>query len=58
MYKNLSTCVSLFLFQESGFCYDPTSKEPQEVLNDCMFREGLTLNVSTFLVYVTVYMSH
>jgi hypothetical protein len=29
--------------QESGFCYDATSKESREILHDCLFREGLTL---------------
>lgn len=38
------------ILQESGFCYDPAAKEPQEVLNDCMFREGLTLTVSALVL--------
>ena len=38
--------VPLISVQESGFCYDPSSNEPQEILHDCLFREGLTLTVS------------
>ena len=32
--------------QEAGFCYDAAAQEPQEILHDCLFREGLTLTVS------------
>ena len=48
MYKK---CTHNHVLQESGFCYDPRSREPQEILNDCMFREGLTLTVSTVWVF-------
>lgn len=43
LYSIKSVCV---LFQESAFCYDESAKEPAEIHNDCMFREGLTINVS------------
>ena len=50
-----SILCSLHSLQESGFCYDPTAKEPQELLNDCMFREGLTLTVSELvLIHVAI----
>ncbi len=34
--------------QESAFCYDQTSTQPEEICTDCMFREGSTLKVSSF----------